>query len=396
MTDNPASSDRQDPWSVSTQDLHEALAEYRSDETPAVVATVVDVEGSAYRRPGAMMLIDPEADSFGAITAGCLEGPVQDLAARVLDSGEPIVETFDLMEDDGEWGLGLGCNGVIDILLEPLDKSWDPIVSALTDRSAVTTLTVIDSTDPAVAVGDRVVYDGETVTESGVRAGLPDSVLDPLLARADDLADDAATATMTVSTDDGEIGVYLDWITPAPDLLLFGSQNDIHPVSKIGHEAGFRVIVASPRGARAGGEQFPHAHIVDSVRPMEAAAAVQDPERTYAVLMSHNLLEDRLALDALLETTVPYIGLMGPRKRFDELREERLADHGQELTQAELNRIATPVGLDLGGGEPIQIALSIVSEALAVHNGRAGGRLKDQEGPIHERVDSVTGSVDAV
>jgi xanthine dehydrogenase accessory factor len=395
MTDNQPPSARQDPWSASTQDLHEALAAYRSSETPAVVATIVDVEGSAYRRPGAMMVIDPDADSFGAITAGCLEGPVQNLAASVLEANEPTVERFDLMEDDGEWGLGLGCNGVIDILLEPLDASWDPIVAALTDRNAVATLTAIDSTDPAVAVGDRAVYDGDAVTEAESSTALPDSVSDRLLARADNLEADAASTTVSVSTGDGDVDVYVDWIAPAPDLLLFGSQNDIHPVARIGHQAGFRVVVASPRGARADADQFPHAHVVEAVRPMEVSDVVADAGRTYAVLMSHNLLEDRLALDALLDTAVPYIGLMGPRERFDEVREQRLADDAEELTQADLDRIATPVGLDLGGGEPIQIGLSIVSEALAVHNGRQGGRLKHQQGPIHERVDSEKNTVDA-
>ena len=383
-----------DPWSVSTHDLHQALRDYRSDGRPAVVATVVDVEGSAYRRPGAMMLIDPEQDSFGAITAGCLEGPVNHLASTVIESGEPIVETFDLMEDDGEWGLGLGCNGVIDILLEPLDESWDPVVSALGARTEIATLTVIGSTDSATSVGDRVVYDGETVTESNVRGGLPDAVLDRLIDEADGLRENGGSVTVTVPTDAGELDVYLDWITPAPDLLLFGSQNDIHPVSKVAHEAGFRVIVASPRGARSDSEQFPHAHEVETARPMDLGDAVEDPARSYAVLMSHNLLEDRLALDALLETSIPYIGLMGPRKRFDELREEHLADGGDEFSQADLDRIATPVGLDLGGGEPIQIALSIVSEALAIHNGRSGGRLKDQQGHIHERITSVSATDD--
>jgi xanthine dehydrogenase accessory factor len=121
---------------------------------------------------------------------------------------------------------------------------------------------------------------------------------------------------------------------------------------------------------------------------MDIDEVVDDPTRTYAVLMSHNLLEDRLALVSLLETDVPYIGLMGPRERFDEIREEIAADEGRELTDSELERIATPVGLDVGGGEPIHIALSIVGEVLAVHNDREGGRLKEREGPIHKRLDA--------
>ena len=101
--------------------------------------------------------------------------------------------------------------------------------------------------------------------------------------------------------------------------------------------------------------------------------------------MSHNLLDDTLALESVLtDTSVPYVGLMGPRERFDEIR-ETLAEDGTELTREQIARVSTPVGLDLGGGTPMQIALSIVSEVLAVSNGRSSGRLRDREGPIHER-----------
>lgn len=377
---------RTDSWSVTTQDLHETLAQYRDEKTPAVVATVIDVEGSAYRRPGAKMLIDPDRDSFGAITAGCLEGPVNDLASKVLESGRATVETFDLMDDD-EWGLGLGCNGVIDILLEPLDDSWDPVLSALVDRRSATTLTAVESSDENVDVGDRVVLEGDGVHEPSKRNALPGYVVNRLDEQVDELRSNAGAAVLTVETDRGEVAVYADCVTPAPDLLLFGSQNDIHPVARIGHEAGFRVIVASPRGARSDSDHFPDAHEVRAVRPMDLDEAVDNDERTYAVLMSHNLLEDRLALLSLLEeTTAPYVGLMGPRDRFQELREGLATEEGRELTPDELDRISTPVGLDIGGGEPVQIALSIVSEALAVHNDRNGGRLKEQKGPIHERL----------
>jgi xanthine dehydrogenase accessory factor len=190
---------------------------------------------------------------------------------------------------------------------------------------------------------------------------------------------------VTVDTDDGTVTLFVDWLAPAPELLLFGNQNDVHPVARVGREAGFRVVVASARGGRSDPDQFPDAHEVRATRPMDLDDVVDLPERTYAVVMSHNMLEDRLAVAALLDTPVPYIGLMGPRERFEELRDALAAEEDRELTAGELDRIATPVGLDVGGGEPIQIAISIVAEALAVHNGRDGGRLKEREGPIHAR-----------
>lgn len=378
--------DREDPWSVTKQDLIDAMRGYREAGRRAVLATVVGVEGSAYRRPGARMLVDPDRASLGAITAGCLEGPVEDLAADVLDAGTPSVHTFDLMDDEG-WGLGLGCNGIIDILLEPLDEAWDPALAELAARRPVGVVTAIGTEDDRVDVGDRAFVDGDGERVEGVAGGtIPEGVLGAVDAELSGLRGREGSATLDVGTDRGSVRVLLDWMTPAPDLLLFGSQNDVHPVARIGHEAGFRVVIASARGAKSDPEQFPNAHVVQSTRPTDVADVVDVPGRTYAVVMSHNALDDRLALSALLDTAVPHIGLMGPQERFEDIREDLRADEGRELTASELARIATPVGLDLGGGEPVRIALSIVAEALAVHNGRDGGRLKAREGPIHDRV----------
>ncbi|MFC7078903.1 XdhC family protein [Halorussus caseinilyticus] len=145
----------------------------------------------------------------------------------------------------------------------------------------------------------------------------------------------------------------------------------MRPVARLARDAGFRVTVAAARGARAEAEQFSAAHEVVATRPPDVAEAVSRPADTYAVLMSHNFVDDRLALEALLATEVPYVGLMGPRKRFDQMR-EALADAGVELSVGDRERISTPVGLDVGGGEPAQIALSVVGEVLAVSNGREG------------------------
>jgi xanthine dehydrogenase accessory factor len=377
----------EDAWSVTTEEIHGRLASMLEAGTDAVVATVVDVEGSAYRRPGARMLVTDDEESAGAITAGCLEGPVANLADEVFADGVPRVETFDLMDDDA-WGLGLGCNGIIDILLEPLDESWAAALGELEERRPVAMLTGVESSDPGVSVGDRVVIDTEGKTTAAGRPGLPDEVVTQLRDRAGEFRESASSGTIPVETDDGEVRVFVDGVAPAPDLLLFGNQNDIHPVARLARQSGFRVTVASARGARADPDQFPNAHRVEGVRAPDVHEVVEAPDRTYAVLMSHNLTDDALALESLLkESTVPYVGLMGPRERFEEVREEASAT-GTTFTGGELERVSTPVGLDLGGGEPAQIALSIVGEAMAVANGRDGRRLKDREGPIHRRVDA--------
>lgn len=378
--------DSDDPWSVPDRALHDHARDLRADETTAAVATVVDVEGSAYRRPGAKLVAPGDDDVLGAITAGCLEGPVADLAADSRETGAANVQTFDLMDEE-EWGLGLGCNGVIDVLVEPLDDSFDPLLAALADREAATVLTVLESEDADVPVGARSVLTAAGVESGDDRQALPTDALHDVESAAVDARESGSSGVVTVEREAGDLRLFVDGVEPAPDLLLFGTQNDVHTVARLGAEAGFRVTVTSPRGARASAADFPHAHRVVGTHPTELADAIEAPERTYAVLMSHNFVDDRLALEHLLtETAVPYVGLMGPLDRFEEMQ-EAFADEGTSLSRAQLDRVATPVGLDLGDGSPVGIAMSIVAEALAVHNDADGGRLCESSGPVHARID---------
>lgn len=374
---------RTDSWSVTDRELHDRIRLLRDSETPAALATVVDVEGSAYRRPGAKLVATDEG-TLGAITAGCLEGPVAERAAESRAEGAVNVETYDLMDED-DWGLGMGCNGVIDVLVEPLDDSVDPLLAALADRTTAAVLTVVGSADDDVPVGARTVVTDDSQGSGTDRPGLPSDALRNLRDAAADARESGWSGTVTVAGETGDLRVFVDGVEPAPELLLFGSQNDVHAVARLGSEVGFRVTVVSARGARADPEQFPNAHRVVATRPPDVAEVVEAPERTYAVLMSHNLVDDQLALETLLsETDVPYVGLMGPRERFDEVR-DGLAEQGVRLSSAQLDRVATPVGLDLGADGPTGIAMSVVAEVLAVSNDANGGRLRDASGPIHSR-----------
>jgi xanthine dehydrogenase accessory factor len=139
------------------------------------------------------------------------------------------------------------------------------------------------------------------------------------------------------------------------------------------------------RGAAAKRERFPAAEAVRSTSPARLTEAYDFDEGTYVVVATHNFVDDRLAVEALLDTPVPYIGLMGPRERFEEMLEEFAAE-GTEFTDDQLDRLYTPVGLDLGGGSPYGIALSIVAEVLAVANDREPKHLRAREGTIHDRV----------
>lgn len=375
----------EDPWSVTEKDLREQLRWLRDTETEAAVVTVAGVEGSAYRRPGAKMLVPADADTVGAVTAGCLEGPVVDIADEVIEARSPRLEVFDLMDsDEDNWGLGLGCNGIIDVFVEPLDASLDRALATLEDGEPVTLVTVVESTGD-LPVGSRSMIGSDWARRDlADRDPIPASILDSIATTTEATHGTGATRTVDVDVEGGTVTLLVDSLQPLSNLLLFGSQNDLPPLARLADDVGFRVTVHSPRGT-VDETTVPHADTVSTGHPSTVADSVSVDEHTYAVVMSHNLVDDRIAVESLLsDTDVPYVGLMGPRSRFEELRDS-MGDDRVVLSESALDRLSTPVGLDLGGGEPLEIALSVVSEVLAVSNGREGGRLRDRDGPIHPR-----------
>ncbi|MFB6111197.1 MAG: XdhC family protein [Halobacteriaceae archaeon] len=367
-------------WGATTPVVRDAIRAAVDESAPAALATVVAVEGSAYRRPGAKMLVPEGGDSLGAITAGCLEGPVGDLAATVRETGETRIETYDLTDDEG-WGMGLGCNGIVTVLVEPVDGSFGPGLDALAERRPVAVLTGLDGP----YLGARALMTAEDTHAVPDRDRLPSTVTEPLEERAVTLREAGRAGVETVPVDGEEIRVFIDGQRPAPELLIVGSQPDVNPVAEFARSVGFRVTVAATRGS-VDAARFPAAGAVEHVRAPDVGDIVAAPADTYAVVMTHNFVDDRLAVEELLAAEVPYVGLMGPRERFEEMQAAWAEETGGPDAEA-LDRLATPVGLDLGGGEPAQIALAIVAEAVAVRNGRDGGRLRAAEGPIHPRVE---------
>jgi xanthine dehydrogenase accessory factor len=369
-------------WSVPETDVFDRIRIALENEQDAVLATVIDVEGSAYRRPGAKMLVRPDGGGAGSITAGCLEDEVRELAVDVLAAGEPRVETWDLTGDDDVWGMGIGCNGVITVLLEPLDDSYRPVAETRERGEDVGVATVVGGDLPA---GTRAVYRPGSGFEGDLPAWLTDELGEP----AERLVGEGHSDTLTVETGEGTVEVFLDGVRAPPELVVFGSGHDVAPVVELAKLVDFRVTVVAFRGVHADAERFPRADEVVSTSPGNVGEFRDWDADTYAVVMTHNFVDDRLTLDELLSTPVPYVGLMGPEKRFEELREE-FAEEGRTFTEAELERIYTPIGLNLGGDTPYQIAHSIVGELLAVANDRTPAHLSRREGPIHDRVDVTT------
>jgi xanthine dehydrogenase accessory factor len=305
---------------------------------PAALATLVKVEGSSYRRPGARLLLLPDDTRLGSISGGCLEEDVMDRARRVLASGQPELAVYDTTaENDLVWGVGLGCQGVVRILLER-------IPAARPDWIATLRANLHARRDTALVVGP-----------AGTR-----------------LAGEAAVAD----------GNFHETIPAPPALLLCGAGDDARPLAQMAKATGWHVTVADARPAYANRERFPDADEVFAAPISELWAKLRFDARTFAVVMTHRYADDREFLRGLLPLDFAYLGQLGPRVRTERILGELQAG-GLAITDAHLAKLHAPVGLDLGGTTPETVALAILAELEARLNGRTPGHLRDRPGPIH-------------
>jgi xanthine dehydrogenase accessory factor len=367
------------------RDILGALAALRTRGEPAALATIIRVRGSTYRREGARLLIRPDGTTVGSLSGGCLEGDVVEAAQEVLRTGRARVLTYDLTaDDDAVWGLGLGCNGMIEVFVEPVRAQGGLDVAALLQdaidrRRSAALATVIAAPPGPIEVGARVF-----VPEDGqVEGSLGDPVVDARVvtaARSQLAAETTAAVPLDLPGGRGEL--FVEVVRPPLPLLVCGAGHDALPLVRLAHELGWWVMVADSRPAFATQERFPEADEVFLVEDREVARAVRIDRRTFAVVMTHNYLHDREILRGLLATPARYIGLLGPRARTEKLLAE-LEKDGIVLDEAHRGRLYGPVGLDTGADAPEEIALSITSEILAVRNGRATASLRDRRGPIH-------------
>lgn len=347
----------------------------------AALATVVWVEGSSYRRPGARMLITDDGRWEGAISGGCLEGDALRKARQVMRDGSPIVVTYDTMDDGANsFGIGLGCNGIIDVLIEPIDPAnpQNPVAllrEFVQKRDVRVLATVLKSDVPDLTPGSRFV-----LTEQAT-GPIPDWLSSDM--RNAYVSGKPLTKTYSVSS--STVEVFIERIDPGIELIIFGAGYDVIPVAKLARELGWHVTVTDDCVAHLAPKRFPVATCVLYADRTAVLDQVAITDRTAAVLMSHNFNYDRAVLEALLTTNVPYIGMLGPRKRFDKMRAE-FEKAGQFFPETNFDRVHAPIGLDLGAETPDEIALSIVAEVRAFFGKRAGGFLKDIPGPIHERL----------
>jgi len=352
-----------------------------------VLTTVVHVQGSAYRRPGARMLILPDGRRIGSISGGCLEGDVSKKAWWFTEGGKPSVRVYDTSaEDDAVWEFGLGCNGIVHVLFERIqDSSTQELLKFLKDSRArrvpVAVATVIGVTANSPAnIGDRLLFDadgaqGGSLLGSSLEAELLASLRDAFLHGKTHLAHLASC------------DVLIEWVAAPVPVVVFGAGHDALPFVKFAKELGWNVTVADGRANYATAARFPDADNVVVIDPKQPLRGIEITRETIVVMMTHNYPQDVKLMQHILPAKPRYLGLLGPQSRAENLLEEVQLP----LTGIDLH---APVGLDLGGDAPESIALAIVAEIQAVLNVRAGGMLKLRQGPIHAPV-LETGTVTA-
>jgi len=368
--------------------LLEALDVAQSGQQEAVIATVVKVEGSAYRRPGARMIIMPMGEATGTVSGGCLESDVSKKAWWLTATGKPSMRSYTTGEDDdeledAELSFGLGCNGTVHILFERIHPQTPSLVVDVlravkaSGRDAALATVIGSASERHVALGERVAIS----PSSGVQVQMRERWL--ATAIAEDLQtvlDVRRSATSTYEGPDGPVEVLLEYIAAPRRLVVFGAGHDAMPLVNMAKVQGWHISVIDARSHFARPQRFPDADDVLALplEPLPALATLV--EDAAVVVMTHSLTQDRHWLGQVLQHAPRYIGQLGPRSRTERLLDElppSLRD-----TDA-FARLHYPVGLDLGGDAPHSVALSILSEVNAVFNGRAGGMLKHRQASIH-------------
>lgn len=316
--------------------------------SPAVLATLVSVEGSSYRKPGARMLWFPDGMRTGSISGGCLEEDLIERARRVLESGRAETVLYDTTaENDLVWGTSTGCDGRVRVLLERLPAArprWCRILLANREARRDTALAVVHGEAPGLAPGTYLATDLPAGTD-----GAP---------------------------------VFYDNVPPPFPLVIFGAGDDAQPLVRLAAELGWHVTVVDSRPAYATPERFPCAAALFAAPLAGAVESAQPGPRTPVVLMTHRYRDDAMLLRSLLPQPLAYLGLLGPRRRTQRLLAEIEAG-GLVVTDEMRARLHAPVGLDLGGTTPETVALAILAEIQARFAGRQASFLRDRPGPIH-------------
>jgi xanthine dehydrogenase accessory factor len=349
----------------------------------AALATVIRVEGSSYRREGARMLIIDSGEWIGGISGGCLEGDALKKAKFAIAQNKATVVTYDTSEDDPfQIGVGLGCNGIIDILITPIDsQNSDNQVLALEKCLNVRAINKLFSIIKLKGdFGNSQI--GQTIfvepDDCFYKELLPHDIQMDIWSDMCECQLEKKSAIKNYKSASGEIQLFIEILPPPIHLIIYGGNYDIYSMVRIAKEVGWKVsVVCNP--LKINKILF---ELADELIEKEKGLEVEIDPYTVSLLMAHDYETDFNNMCRLLKTDIPYIGMLGPKKRTDKmflkLKEER-----KPVSEEDLLRIATPVGLDIGAETPEEIAISIIAEIKTFFSGRSGQRLRFRDGAIY-------------
>lgn len=362
------------------------------------LATVVQTFSSAPREPGAALAVSPGGEVVGSVSGGCVEGAVYELSAEVSASGNAVLQRYGV-SDDTAFSVGLTCGGIIDIFVEPVSKDSYPqfgdVADAVRARQPVAVATVIAG--PGQIGARRVIWPAGHSPSVGGTLGASD--------RLDEAVDDDARGMLAQGLTgvrkygpDGErrlddLSVFVQSFAPPPRMLVFGAIDFAAAVARIGKFLGYRVTVCDARPVFATSARFPDADEVVTDWPHRYLAGITTDERTVICVLTHDPKFDVPVLEVALRVPAAYVGAMGSRRtHLDRL--ERLRDVG--MTDDELARLRSPVGLDLGARTPEETAVAVAAELIQLRWGGSGKPLTLTDGRIHhnsphEPTDNATG-----
>ncbi|MFE3376720.1 XdhC family protein [Streptomyces anulatus] len=366
-------------------DIAEELHRWVSQGREFAVATVVAVGGSAPRQPGAALAVDRDGTAIGSVSGGCVEGAVYELCQQALDDGKSVRERFGYSDEDA-FAVGLTCGGVIDILVTPVrtdDPARPVFAAALAAAAEGTAAALARVTDgPGELLGLPLLVRADGSHEGGL-GGHP--ALDrTAAAEARALLDAGRTGPLAIGAEGSRCGRPIELLVessvPPPRMIVFGAIDFAAALVRAGKFLGYRVTVCDARPVFATEARFPEADEIVVDWPHRYLAGTETDARTVLCVLTHDAKFDIPLLETALRLPVAYVGAMGSRRTHLD-RDDRLREVG--LTDRELARLHSPIGLDLGARTPEETALSIAAEIVAVRRGGSGVPLTGAHTPIH-------------
>ncbi len=354
---------------------------FKSSNEKCAIAQVVRVEESSYRREGARMLVFESGVFEGGISGGCLEGDALKRSQMAILKQQPSIVTYDTSKEQ-EIGVGLGCNGVIDVLISPISE--DSLLMAMlqkcvTERGEhiITTITALECGWNGVFLGKSFYYDATSASLDNC----PDQDLRKFIqTKIAEVREMKKSKTFHFVSEEKKASIFIELISPQFHLAIYGDNYDVYPMLEMAKVLDWDVSLV-------GNIQKLKKEKLQSVKDFYPKDLPERPiidERTAIVLMAHDYKTDYANLQKLITTSAPYIASLGPRKRFDKMLVE-FKSNGIEFSPEEQSRIFAPCGLEIGANTPEEIATSIFAEILSVFSGNTGGLLRDKSGPIHAR-----------